>query len=114
MTPMYAMPNAPQQAAGQWLSSCMKQANSSQTTCTPLGAILPFESPQQGLMQESQQMPRGTNQSPTMPNAMTNIGARGPFQLAFSMFPVQYCASYQRYVMGGRWEANQQNNKPLD
>ena len=108
MTPMYAMHNAPQQAAGPWSSSGMKQANSSQTT---FGATVPFESLQQGLMKESRPMPRGTNQSPTMQNTMTNVGAPGPFQSAFSMFPVQYRASDQGLVMGG---ANQQNNKPLD
>ena len=56
-------------------------------------------------------MPWGTYQSPTMQNAMINVGAPGPCQSAFSMSPVQYRASDQGYVMGG---ANQQNNKPLD
>ena len=56
-------------------------------------------------------MPWGTNQSPTMQNAISNVGAPGPYQSAFSMFPVQYRASDQGYLMG---RANQQNNKPLD
>ena len=52
VTPMYSMHNAPPQAAGQWSSSGMKQANSSRTTRTPLGAAFPLESPQQGIQKD--------------------------------------------------------------